>query len=568
MNPLPDHRPIPFQSPFRRAAALLLAQFLGAASPALAQYTFSIDHRGPTNTLPDSATATCITPGDILGPPLPGGAPAFAPPVLAFPAKIVPAGMVPFPGLAIPTAGPCMCLPPPAMCPLELDALSYGFDFNPAGVVPDLAGRWVFSVDEFAMGIPGVPEAPNVTTEGAASPSIEAAADVFEALGVAAGPLPPPGGIGSGNTAILDGNGLVSPSTARQPGVGLFEPLPPVMGPAAPGDNVDAIDLDTPPGIFPVYYSLDSGFFDPARGIPNVGSGPANGFPGAAVLVSAGPGMPPAMYAPPLALGLDLFGLGTDDLDGLSLTENGIPGLQIGLGGDVLYFSVRRASAVIGVPDSLFGIPIEAGDILTFPAFAGAPPSIYIAAEWLGLMTTRTHAVMFGDDLDGLDCRMVPETGVPFCIADGFSIACPCGNNGVAPNGCANSFNAAGANLAAAGSASLAFDTVSLTASGMPPTALCIVAQSPTRLAGLAYGDGVRCFGGPFLRMYSAAAVGGVLTVPSVGTISGRSAALGAPIPLFAVRYYQTYYRNPPPFACAPPATFNVTNAIAIQWFP
>jgi hypothetical protein len=35
-----------------------------------------------------------------------------------------------------------------------------------------------------------------------------------------------------------------------------------------------------------------------------------------------------------------------------------------------------------------------------------------------------------------------------------------------------------------------------------------------------------------------------------------------------ALRYYQTYYRDPPVFACPSPATFNVTNAFAVQWFP
>jgi hypothetical protein len=320
-----------------------------------------------------------------------------------------------------------------------------------------------------------------------------------------------------------------------------------------------------------VYFSLDAAFFDPLRGIPNLGSAAANGFPPAAVLMTPAPGAAPFMYAPPPALGLDLFGFGTDDLDALSLTENGIPLLQIGPGGDALYFSVRRGSAIIGFPDSLFGIPIEAGDILTFPAIPGGPPSIYIAAEWLGLSTTRSFGVPFGDDLDALDCRAVPATGVPFCIGDGFQVACACGNNGIAPNGCANSVNPAGANLTAAGGATLAVPTVTLTSSGMPIAPLCIVVQSPTRIAAMPFGDGMRCFGGPFLRMYTLNAAGGTLTVPPGGGLSipARSAAAGAPIPPFALRYYQTYYRNPAAaFACPVPATFNVTNAVAIQWFP
>ncbi|MFN0009507.1 MAG: hypothetical protein ACKVXR_16535 [Planctomycetota bacterium] len=556
---------------FARALNVMLllgAAVCGTAATAHAQYTFSIDRRGPTITIPDSVTGTCITAGDILAPPPPGGMPAYAPPALPPPGKAIPAGMVPFPGLAIPTGMACLCVPPPAMCPLELDALSYGTDFNPAGVVLPLAGRWVFSVDEFAAGIPGG-LAPDVATE--AAPGVfEAAADVFEALGIPGGPIPPPPGPGSGNTGLIDGNGFISPSGGRYPGVGLIEPLPPVMGPAAPGDNVDAIDVDTPFGTFPVYFSLDAGFFDPLRGVPNLGSAAVNGFPPAAVLVTPGPGIAPMMYAPPPALGLDLMGPMTDDLDALVLIENGIPMLQLGPGGDVLYYSVRRGSAVIGVPDSLFGIPIEPGDILTLPAFAGGPPSIYIAAEWLGLVTARMFAVPFGDDLDGLDFRGIPATGVPFCIADGFQVACPCGNNGVAPNGCANSVNPAGANLNAAGAASLGAPTVTLTTSGTMATSLCIVVQSSTRTAAVPFGDGMRCFGSPFIRLYTGNAAGGTFTVPPTAgpSIPARAAAAGAPIPPMGMRFYQTYYRNGVAFACPFPATFNATNAFAIQWFP
>ncbi|MEZ5975726.1 MAG: hypothetical protein R3E96_13060 [Planctomycetota bacterium] len=50
----------------------------------------------------------------------------------------------------------------------------------------------------------------------------------------------------------------------------------------------------------------------------------------------------------------------------------------------MLLFSVRRGSWVIGQPDSIFGIPIEEGDILTTPlptAMGGVSPfpGIFIA---------------------------------------------------------------------------------------------------------------------------------------------------------------------------------------------
>jgi hypothetical protein len=107
-------------------------------------------------------------------------------------------------------------------------------------------------------------------------------------------------------------------------------------------------------------------------------------------------------------------GPNTDDLDALIFEDvNG--DLLCTPGVDVLLFSVRRGSAVIGAIDSCFGIPIEEGDILTFPAVAGLPPCIFIAAENLGLATARSGTAVLptGDELDALDIVPSPEPDVP-----------------------------------------------------------------------------------------------------------------------------------------------------------
>src|SRR6185503_5483435 len=143
--------------------------------------------------------------------------------------------------------------------------------------------------------------------------------------------------------------------------------------------------------------------------------------------------------------------------------------------GDYVRFSVRRGSAVIGVPDSLFGVPIEPGDILMPPPIPGPgiPPAIFIPAERLGLATARTGTgiicggIMRGDELDALDTRAVPATGLGYCFGDGFGTPCPCGNSGGNGRGCANSIFPAGAVLSASGSASVSADTVVLSASSM-----------------------------------------------------------------------------------------------------
>ncbi len=420
--------------------------------------TFSVDYQGPTagstpvalSGIGDSFAGTAIDGGAILtttppgppgpNPPLPGPLPA---PGIVVDSTAVP-GTAPFGHLGLVTDR------------VEVDALSYGRDlvsqlfsspdanFGP-GNVP------VFSVDEFAAGIPGSPAPPNVATEGATGAG-EAAADVFRYLGPY-GPFAP--GPVFGNTAIIDGDGL---PPFGGPGTGLIEPNPPLIGEAEfdEGDNLDALDINTTREdlVGPIFFSLDAAFGDPLEGgpAPNSGSAVSNGFVGGDVLVSGGGGAP-ALFIPAPALGLDLVGgaagqeqRDSDDLDALALFENGdgvaSPGAP-GSGLDEILFSVRRGSAVIGMPDSLFGAPIEEGDILTVPlptAMGGVSPfpQIFIPAEALGLQTIRSGGGTFypgvpnpawqgeeiwADDLDALD--VVPEPSsymlVLAAVASGFA---------------------------------------------------------------------------------------------------------------------------------------------------
>ena len=156
--------------------------------------------------------------------------------------------------------------------------------------------------------------------------------------------------------------------------------------------------------------------------------------------------------------------------------------------------------------------------------------------------------------------------GTSFCFGDGtladHTTPCPCGNNGAAGNGCANSVNAGGANLDASGS-TIAND-VSLLGSGMPATVSCIYLQGTTQ-DDIAFGDGVRCTGGTLIRLRTRGNVGGASAFPdSTDTIT--LSARGGVVPgSGATRYYQTYYRNSAALFC-PPETFNVTNGRVIVW--
>jgi hypothetical protein len=367
----------------------------------VANPTFSIDFQGPTKGLLDSFFFAAINEGDILtafppGPPGPNPpAPApLSPPgieVGAFPAApgVFPGGLGILPG---------------ANGFLEVDALSYGRD---QGTHLD------FSVDEFASGVPG-PQPPEVASEGAAGAG-EAAADIFAYLGPVVST--PPGPF-FGNTAVFDGDAL---APSGKVGFGLIEPNPPTPGVIPdPGDNLDAIDVDTAFSDLggPIFFSLDASFVDPIEGIPvNSGTAVGNLFSGADVLWSFAGGIP-LVAIPANSLGLDLAGFDTDDLDALAF-DDADQSLSF-TPGDAVYFSVRRKSAVIGAPDSRFGMPIEEGDILMPPAQPGLPPGIFIAAEAMGLGTARSGtAGPFGpDDVDAID---LPEPRFAWQIAAGIA---------------------------------------------------------------------------------------------------------------------------------------------------
>ena len=421
-----------------RYCAVAIVGFSASMAAAQPTATFSVDFQGPSKGIPEAfGSGLLITEGDILIPatiiPVPGPLPP--------PAIMIPGGPNPFlfPDLGIGTYP----LYPPGPAPfgvadfIEVDALSYGREWLVDGN-PDRS--WAFSVDEFASGIPVLGAFPEVLTEGAIG-AMEASADVFVSFPPGAIPaLPLPPGFFAGNTLFLDGDGIPSPFGPGPlplpfpfPGLGLIEPNPPTPGGPGSlpdlGDNLDAHDLDTLDPVFgpiyPVYFSMDSGFPDPLETPSPAGTGPANsgsaamnGFVGGDVLVTAAAGAAPFVFAPAAALGLDLIaGPDSDDLDALALAENGTgvfepstaPMDWVGGITDMLLFSVRRGSAVIGAPDSCFGAPISESDILSTPlapAMGGLSPfpCIVLPGEGLALATIRTPAGPFAsDDLDALD---------------------------------------------------------------------------------------------------------------------------------------------------------------------
>ena len=200
---------------------------------------------------------------------------------------------------------------------------------------------------------------------------------------------------------------------------------------------------------------------------------------------------------------------------------------------------------------------------------ASYAPSISADGRRVAFESAATNLV--ANDTNNLPDVFVRDRGassafVPFCSTG----ACPCGNQGLPGHGCQNSAGTGGAHLSAVGEASLASDSVVLTATGERPSALSIVLQGTRAIAPVAFGDGLRCAGGTLKRLYVKSAVAGTVVAPGTGdpSITARSAALGDAIGLGATRVCQVHYRDGAPGFCPAPAgsSFNATNAVAVAW--
>ncbi|MCP5023328.1 MAG: hypothetical protein GY930_16350 [bacterium] len=327
-------------------------------------------------------------------------------------------GPVPTPWGGPPLYGPgpsCTGAPGGTPCPVDVDAVSLGFSGMLGSSSGIFAGTLRFSVDPFATGVSGIPGHATLSSEAAA---MDSAADIL----IHPGALPP-GPLGPGPASPfrggIDGDGLRSTSGFTYPGLGLIEPCPPVTGiPAYAGDNLDALAFQETFQPSGTYFSLEGSITDPLTGVPAANSAAFNGFVGGDILKVTATG--PVIYAPASALGLDLVqGPGSDDVDALAVhdyTGSTLDGIyvpptamydwELGVS-DLILFSVRRGSAVIGQMDSLLGLPIQEGDILMPPLPGGglSPyPAIFYAGERLGLASVRSGTAVgnFSDDLDAL----------------------------------------------------------------------------------------------------------------------------------------------------------------------
>lgn len=615
--PQPVHNPQTFVLYARaRIAAAVSAGALVTAPTALGQdvgVVFSVDWRSGTVGSLDSQLGTPITEGDLLLPPAPSRVTAFGP--LQAPSVLVRAGPASFgePHLGLNGYSICLGHAGGTACVVEVDALSSGSGPALAAGQP-LLQRLYFSTDRFAVGF-GAPASPGIASE---APLGDLATDVLVDLGLGQLPAPPFAAWTVGSVAVLDGDGLPSGSGTTYRGVGLREsdPLP---------DDLDALAFlpwpegqpgpELPPsGLF---LSLDAGFIDPLTGLQNSGSADFHGVFGADVLRKPS-GAAPLLYAPAAMLGLDLAGPGTDDLDALVVCENGQPGFQASVSpfdwsngaSDMLLFSVRRGSAVIGEPDSLFGLPIEPGDVLTTPLEPSAGglspyPAILIAAENLGLFTgslgRSPGSPEFGDDLDALelasgalsDCNGngrddavdialgssadTNGNGIPDecerdtnsfceCAPPPLGPGGPCGNH-FAGGGCRNS-TGAGAVIGASGTTSVLADDLVLSTTGTPPFVSAITFASASLTAPTPFFAGRKCLGAPPSRfsIQNTGPAGQLTLGPGLATYSQTHFPAANCIASGATLGFQTWYRDPTG-PCSGQLS-NLSNAVRASFTP
>jgi len=562
------------------ALGALLAPRASAQVPT--EVKFSVDWQGPSMGVPNGGQGAPITEADLLIKS--SGVFNSVPPSIRIS------------GMFLQRYSQCSGHLPGVSCGVEIDALSFGIDARIRSM-PGYTFDLLFSVDEHAQGGQSM-FSPNVATEAAVG---DAAADVFMRRFNTAGPYGPAPGW---NLAVVDGDGERSASGARYPGQGLIEPTAPTPTVPELGDNLDALDIGPAPAAGGrIFFSLEGGLgdpFEPGVAITNSAAlqpDPTGaGFTGADVLVVDNIGLV-LRYASADQLGLSSLGL--DDIDALIVFENGVPGYQPSLvpydwspnmgslAKDLVLFSVRRGSAVIGQLDTQFGIPITEGDLLGPPAFGGLlgpNPAIFVAAENLGLRTMRGQLMTAGDELDAVDMRDNSEDPIKDCndngIEDAYDIAigssmdvdangvpdecedpgdvlCDCdtaaesicGNTAGTGEGCRNSLGMGG-KMIATGTSSIASDSLAFSASQLIPNTFALTLMGAgTVNTPLPNCEGRLCISGPGgtglfrTSVQATGTMGGFTYGP--GILTQVSMLVPAPSVLAGATWgFQTWYRE------------------------
>ncbi len=570
-----------------------LALSTTAAAQGGPELTFSIDFSGPTINRPGDATGRPITDGDLLV--RTGG-------------LFTPAGpQITFPAIFLDRYDACEGHMPGVTCGLEVNAISFGRD---ARLRPNPAYRFnvLFSVDEFSRGRQGAAgSSADVFSESAGA---EASTDLYFSSLVGAGPF-----TAQANRAYADGDGnRVQQGAASVFGLGLVEPTIPEPSTLDSGDNIDAVEYGEAfqASSDRLFFSLESGrarCFEQGSSFDSAGNqvvlGSATPASSADVLVWSAALGGVAVYASAAELGLDQFQVSEDDIDALMVFENGqfgyTPPVNLydwnsSQGSDLILFSVRCGSNIVGQIDPVTNRAISEGDILIKLDNGSLLPQVFIPAEALGLRSTAAGDLV-NDELNALDifddaeepfkdCNEngiedaldisdmnsndVDNNGIPDECEDDWSSVCdctlassaPCGNTSTADRGCRN-VTGVGGRLEGGGTTSTFSDSLLLLCSDLPPGGFGVAFAGLTPV-NLPFQNGIRCLAASGPRLGDAAPVDAMGNL-----VKGPGLIGGSPMTLTVMSgssyLFQVFYRD----SGGPCGGFiNTTNALSVVFTP
>lgn len=186
----------------------------------------------------------------------------------------------------------------------------------------------------------------------------------------------------------------------------------------------------------------------------------------------------------------------------------------------------------------------------------------YSSGTWVRVIGTLTGfectdpcALPTVECIDLLDVLLCDQ-GAAFCFGAGEDGWCPCGNDGAASRGCANSVTNAGARFRTGGAPEIG-RWMDLYMEGLPPNAPCVLFQGSTNVA-WPMNDGLLCLGPPYRRLASFTAdAGGALEVSVV--LSSLTGAVPGD-----VEHFQVWYADGGASLCGTGS--NLTNATRLDW--
>ena len=154
------------------------------------------------------------------------------------------------------------------------------------------------------------------------------------------------------------------------------------------------------------------------------------------------------------------------------------------------------------------------------------------------------------------------DPGTSFCVGDGVSTPCPCGNPSTNGGGCANGTGDGGV-LSGSGAASVSLDSLVLSSTGLVSGQPGLYFQGNNAInggLGNPFGDGLRCAGGGVIRLQVGFADAGGASATTANLVLKGGVIAGD------TKRYQLWYRDPLTTPCG--SSFNLSNGVEMVFTP